>query len=127
MRKITWALEDHLCRACGGRVLRSVSGVGPTPGGNPIYRCADCGASTSSMGAESICWCGFHHRMNHNATAYMCVPFSEIEARPESKQALINAFRSCGCEPGRGEVGIMLARDYSTAVGKNAVEEKGNG
>ena len=26
--KLTWALEDHLCRSCGGRILRSVSGAG---------------------------------------------------------------------------------------------------
>ena len=39
---ITWTLTDHLCRHCGGRILQSASGVGPTAGGNPLYRCADC-------------------------------------------------------------------------------------
>ena len=35
--KLTWALEDHLCRSCGGRILRSVSGAGMTPGGDPRH------------------------------------------------------------------------------------------
>ena len=102
----TWALEDHLCRTCGGRVLRCVSGNGMTPGGNPIYRCADCGSASASMGAGAICWCGFAHR-SQNATAYRCVPFSILAERPD----LRNAFAACGCDPGRGEVGIMLERD----------------
>lgn len=104
---ITWSLIDHLCKGCGGRMLRSASGAGATPGGNPIYRCADCGASTASMGPESLCWCGFNHRMQ-NATAYQCVPFSVLEERPELKAA----FAACGCDPKRGEVGIMLERDF---------------
>ena len=41
--KQTWAIEDHLCRSCGGRILRCVKGNGMTPGGNPLYKCADCG------------------------------------------------------------------------------------
>lgn len=105
MKKL-WALEDHLCRKCGGRILRCVSGAGMTPGGNPVFRCADCGASTSGMGPEELCWCGFSHRMNLD-NAYICLPFSILQDRPE----LASAFRACGCDPGRGEVGIMLARD----------------
>lgn len=49
--KRTWALTDHLCRDCGGRVLRCVTGNGITPGGNPIYKCADC----DNCGAEFRC------------------------------------------------------------------------
>ena len=102
----TWALEDHLCRSCGGRVLRCVSGNGATPGGNPIYKCADCGAASASMGPSAICWCGFSHR-SQSATAYRCVPFSILAERP----GLRAAFAACGCDPGRSEVGIMLERD----------------
>lgn len=108
--KMTWAIEDHLCRHCGGRVLRCVTGGGPTGGGNPIFRCADCGRGASSIGPDVICWCGFAHRNNHDG-AYQCLPFSAIKDRPE----LANAFRACGCEPhDRDGVGIVLSRDFKT-------------
>ena len=102
----TWELEDHLCKVCGGRILRCASGAGPSPGGNPLYRCADCGVATTSMGPGALCWCGFGHRMQNDG-AYSCVPFSILRDRPD----LLSAFRSCGCEPGRSEVGIMLSKD----------------
>lgn len=109
MKKLTWYLEDHLCKSCGGRILRCASGGGPTPGGNPIYRCADCGRSSSGMGPEVICWCGFEMRGQH-ASAYRCVPFSAIKERPE----LADMLGACGCDPKRGtsEVGIVLERDF---------------
>ena len=66
--KLTWALEDHLCRSCGGRILRSVSGAGMTPGGNPVIKCADCGKAAAASGPEALCWCGFSHRRNHHLT-----------------------------------------------------------
>lgn len=106
--KRTWAIEDHICKTCGGRILRCVSGGGATAGGNPIFKCADCGRTTSGMGPDSLCWCGFSHRANHNSTAYVCQSFTVLTERPE----LVRAFRACGCEPGRGEVGIMLERDW---------------
>lgn len=105
--KRTWSLTDHVCKGCGGRILRCASGAGMTPGGNPVWRCADCGASTSSMGPDSLCWCGFSHR-SQRATAYVCAPFSILKDRPE----LLIAFQACGCSPGRGEVGVMLERDF---------------
>lgn len=110
--KQTWALEDHVCRACGGRILRCASGGGPTGGGNPIFKCADCGASGSGMSPDVLCWCGFSHRGQH-ATAYICQPFSILESRPELK----DAFAACGCKTGRAEVGIMLERDYRKSAG----------
>lgn len=103
----TWKLEDHLCRSCGGRILRCVTGNGMTPGGNPLFKCADCGECISGISPDVLCWCGFHHR-NQHAKAYKCVPFSILKERPE----LLNAFRSCGCEPGRSEVGIMLKSSF---------------
>lgn len=110
---MTWRLLDHLCKSCGGRLLQCASGQGPSPGGNPLFKCADCGNATTSLGPEALCWCGFSHRLQStSSTAYKCVPFSLIKDRPEFAQKLINAFRSCGCEPGRGEVGIMLEDDY---------------
>ena len=103
----TWALEDHLCKGCGGRILRRVGGPSiMTAGGNPVYKCADCDASASAMGPDALCWCGFGHRRN-NAGAYTCKPFSILASNPE----LESAFKACGCDPKRGEVGIVLTAD----------------
>ena len=107
-RHRTWRLEDHLCKACGGRILRCVTGGGMTGGGNPIYKCGDCGIATSAMGPEALCWCGFSHRRN-SANPYTCLPFSVLREYPQLKKA----FRSCGCDPERGEVGIVLTRDFA--------------
>jgi hypothetical protein len=96
------ALEDHMCRECGGRIAR-MKDHGPTPGGNPVYMCVNCGASTSAMGPDYLCWCGFAHRGQH-ITAYRCLPFTILVDRPE----LLEAFRSCGCEPGRQLIGVVL-------------------
>ena len=79
-----------------------------TSGGNPVFKCADCGVAAAAMGPEVICWCGFHHRMQHHLTAYRCLPFSILKDKPH----LLNAFRACGCDPARGEVGIILEQDY---------------
>lgn len=113
-----WAIEDHLCASCGGRVLRCAQGGGITPGGNPIYKCADCGKGGASLGPGAICWCGFHHR-SQAAGAYRCVPFSVLKEYPEEvSQELLRAFRACGCDEGRTEVGIMLAIDLCRALKK---------
>lgn len=111
-----WVLEDHLCRGCGGRILRCVAGQGPSPGGNPLFKCADCGKASTAMGPDVLCWCGFSHRGNHHMTVYQCVPFSILKAMPDKAQALTNSFRACGCEPGRSEVGIMLEKEYREAL-----------
>jgi len=104
MKVRTWALEDHLCKGCGGRILRCVTGGGPTGGGNPIFKCADCGTSLSGMGPSVLCWCGFSMKHNHGKTAYQCLPFTILTEHPEWRQA----FLACGCDPTRGEVGIVL-------------------
>lgn len=105
----TWRLTNHLCRGCGGRILRCVSGGGVTGGGNPIWKCADCGKEAAAMKPDAMCWCGMSHKHNHNSTAYVCVSFSILKTRPE----LLQAFLACGCDPLRGgEVGIMLERAY---------------
>jgi len=107
----TWALEPHLCRACGGRILRRVGGPSVmTPGGNPIFKCANCGTQKASMGPGDLCWCGFAHRLN-NTHPYRCLPFSVLNDAPE----LEHAFRACGCDPQRGEVGIVLTDSLKKA------------
>ena len=109
-QKRTWALEDHLCAGCGGRILRCVTGGGITGGGNPIWKCANCGKEAADLGPQCLCWCGFNHRGNNN-NGYMCQPFSAIEHYP----AMREAFLACGCDPSRGEVGIVLVRDLMKA------------
>ncbi len=60
------------------------------------------------MGPEVLCWCGFSHRHQH-CEPYRCLPFSVLKERPN----LEAAFRACGCDPGRGEVGIVCERDWA--------------
>lgn len=98
-------LLDHLCRECGGRVVQ-VLNHGPTGGGNPIYICSLCERGSASMGPEVICWCGFHFRGQEAFEGhYRCLPFSILKERPE----LLEAFRSCGCDPesGKSTIGIV--------------------
>lgn len=111
MVKQTWAIEDHLCSGCGGRILRCVTGNGMTPGGDPVYRCADCGKASSALGPDVLCWCGFHMRGNHHLSSYRCLSFAVLEKTPE----LEAAFKACGCDPKRGEVGVVLEADYRRA------------
>lgn len=47
-----WAITDHCCRACGGRVLAEHGG--------PAHRCASCGWRAIGP-ASAICACG-HRR-----------------------------------------------------------------
>ena len=82
---ITWSIEDHICRDCGGRILRSVTGAGMTPGGNSIYQCADCGKKAHK--ANDVCWCGYMQRSN-NMRPYRCFNFSIIDKFPKMKEEL---------------------------------------
>ena len=93
--------------------MRCVTGGGATGGGDPLWKCADCGKSTSAMGPDALCWCGFSHKHN-SVTAYVCLPFTVLDTVPE----LLAGFRACGCDPKRGEVGIMLERDYAKTMGR---------
>jgi hypothetical protein len=112
MKQTTWVLEDHICRNCsGGRILRCVSGGGATGGGNPIFKCADCGATTSDMSPSCLCWCGQYFKNQHHINAYMCLPFSILKEKPY----LRNAFMACGCDPSKGEVGIVSKDSYRKA------------
>lgn len=111
MSEKRWIITDHLCRNCGGRILKCASGAGMTPGGNPLYKCADCGRANSSMDTSSLCWCGMTHKNNHHMRgAYVCVAFKEIDDMPELREL----FAKCGCDPARGEVGIVLREDYAS-------------
>ena len=104
MNERTWNITDHICRDCGGRILKCATGTGPSPGGNPLFMCADCGKANWGMSESCLCWCGFSHRGQH-ARAYRCLAFSVLKEHPEYE----DAFRSCGCDPGstRAVIGIV--------------------
>lgn len=109
----TWTLTNHVCRYCGGRVLQCATGYGPTPGGNPVFQCADCGVTACGTGPDLLCWCGFAHRQQ-DAGAYRCLPFSVLIEHPE----LEPAFRACGCDPKRGQVGVVINADLNRIIRK---------
>jgi hypothetical protein len=97
-----WVIEDHLC-LCGGRILRY---LGPRQStGGSLYKCSDCGKEKEGMSPGALCWCGQKHK-NNNITAYRCLPFSILKDRPYLK----DEFLQCGCDPTRGEVGIVLEK-----------------
>lgn len=101
----TWSLEPHVCRGCGGRIVRRATGPSAvTPGGNPIYACADCGIRGSGFGPSFICWCGMAMR-GGNAGAYRCVALRGADPH------VVQAARNCGCDPERTEIGIALESD----------------
>lgn len=113
-QKTLYSLCDHVCRNCsGGRILRQETNRGMTPGGNPIYVCANCGATSCHMGPDEICWCGLEMRGNHGDHPYNCLPYSILEEHPE----YLECFLACGCDPKRGgtQVGIV-SRDHLRKV-----------
>jgi hypothetical protein len=53
--------------------------------------------------------------LNSKTFAYRCLPFSLLDGNALSekqKRKLTAAFRNCGCDPERGEVGIILESEY---------------
>lgn len=50
-----WALTDHACAACFGRVLSRPAG---DKGETRIYRCANCGAEARGHDPHVLCACG---------------------------------------------------------------------
>lgn len=99
-RRETFTIEDHLCRECGGRILQIASGGTPSGGGNPYFRCADCGKGTCATGPSALCWCGFQFR-GQTDRAYRCLPF-------EGNEHLREEFAKCGCSmDGKAEVGVI--------------------
>lgn len=116
----TWTIIDHLCRSCGGRILQCASGGGPTGGGNPIFKCASCGESTSGITPNGICWCGFAHRGQGIGGHFRCLPFSYLEEHPDLRQA----FLACGCDPDReAEVGMITEESFRKYHEKKGAQE----
>lgn len=113
-----WMPTDHACRECGGRVVQ-VTNAGPTGGGNPVYRCADCGNSSSGMSTDCICWCGFAHK-GQNENPHRCVNVETARKDPVFKLALQQAGYLNETHPERGakfevcvitDSGLRRARD----------------
>jgi hypothetical protein len=86
-RNERWIPTDHACRECGGRVVQ-ITNSGPTGGGNPVWRCADCGIGSAAMGPNCICWCGFQHR-GQAGPAYRCVHVDRRANDPIIAEALL--------------------------------------
>lgn len=53
---MTWEIEPHVCRQCGGRILsREVEDA-------TEYRCSNCGATATGHRASVLCACGIKLR-----------------------------------------------------------------
>ena len=107
----TWELLDHMCRHCGGRVVKQVTGGTPSGGGNPLYMCSLCGEGSCAMGPDVVCWCGSAFRGGEPG-AFHCVATKAAETDPDLATALAN----CGTSPYRNkyqlQVGIVGTADY---------------
>lgn len=99
----TWAVTDHLCGACGGRILRCVFGNGATGGGNPIYMCADCERATAAMGPDVLCWCGKTYRNGSNM-GYRCI-------RVDDPRFDTFQWARYGVDPRHHRIGVVLEAD----------------
>ncbi len=107
MKTITYTLADHVCQ-CGGRVLQQRTSV-VTAGGNPFFRCAQCGIEGSGFNPP-FCWCN-HSIRGQNRRTYICLPKSKLINIPKLDQA----FRNFGFDPQRNdwEVGVVTIADYN--------------
>ena len=56
-----WALSDHACRTCFGRVLARTDEDGTT-----VFRCSNCGAEGREA-VKSVCCCGMTLRSGKSA------------------------------------------------------------
>ncbi len=114
-----WQLEDHLCKKCGGRILKSVSGFDLNASEEHLFRCADCGNSAYGDSPDVICWCGMKHRLQ-DYSVFRCQSYSILNERPE----LLDSFKDCGCDPDNGgEVGVMMAKDLGDVAEETEKQE----
>ncbi len=90
----TYSLTDHACRICSGRILMQETLTGVTPGGNPVFRCADCGKESCGMTPEGICWCGFTQRRQAQSGDWLCMRTDKAVDQPWVR----DAFAHCGVD-----------------------------
>lgn len=53
-----WAVEDHVCRVCFGRIISARGDENHTRG----YLCTNCGAKSSGRAVSCVCCCGLRLR-----------------------------------------------------------------
>lgn len=76
-----WAITDHVCRVCFGRILRQ-----PTGDGHRFYRCSNCGLQTTARLVSSLCCCGTAMRTGRNI-GLRCV--RNLDPRPECPSEIV--------------------------------------
>jgi len=108
--KRTWAMTDHLCSRCGGRILVCVTGRGPSPGGNPLFMCADCEAAAWGMGPDVLCWCGQKYR-NGDSMGMTCV-------RTDDDRLSGFPWGQYGIRPGRLKLAVLPRAHLRVALGE---------
>lgn len=59
-----WAISEHACKHCTGRLLRRVN-----TDGSLVHRCAECGASAQGE-HDTLCCCGIEVR--GHGTVFEC-------------------------------------------------------
>ena len=99
--RLTWIIEDHLHRFCGGRILRAATHDGLPWTGTPLYRCADCGEFIEAETCQSLCWCG-HAFENRWLERSQCAPKSLLEKYPHLERAF---------KIDEGEIGVLMDRE----------------
>lgn len=86
--RFVWALTQHVCVACMGRILeRALLDVpGQPPGRERVYRCACCGAERDGYTPAVLCACGLALKGRHNL-GLKCEP--NAERTPEFPSEII--------------------------------------
>lgn len=122
--ELLWAPADHVCRFCGSRIMvRRSKGLSV----GDVYKCFTCGKAGRQH--SDVCWCGQRFRGSGNDLVYRCLSTRVMEEHPEVRELFEQAFRACGVDPDRVEVGVVLLRDYNLimreAEARRAVMEGG--
>lgn len=74
MKDKEFKITDHVCGECHGRILKC-SNPGMSPGGDPLWVCADCEEATYVINPSKICACGSVMR-GQNEPVYECRPIT---------------------------------------------------
>lgn len=78
-----WALTDHACRHCFGRVLSRAD-----ENGEQVFRCSNCGAEGQGA-VKSVCCCGMTLRSGKSA-GLRCVKNSNKSAALPSEVVAVS-------------------------------------
>lgn len=89
---VGWAIEDHVCRVCFGRIL-----MRETFDRRRIYRCSNCGAEAEGRTAAVVCSCGIKLKTNVDAGIRCQVhdtPTPEFPSQVVAVQAEVPGIKS---------------------------------